>query len=403
MAMDLGSTAVGSMHVAPPLHPHFALAASNLWNRMWFREGGSNFVDSTDMVFFYTFWISTLFFVVLMFLMVYWGVKYRKRPGRAAIVSASHNTPLEIVWTVIPTILFAVMFFWGLYTYLPKVVSPSNAELINVSGSQWNWQFVYKNGASSLQMERMSDREQSLYALPKGRPVKFLMSSEDVIHSFYIPEFRIKRDVLPNRYTTCWATPTVATHKWDPATEKAVPISESNPGFHLFCAEYCGDQHSQMSNRIAVMEDPDYQAWLNKQADTSGISLAELGQKLVAANGCLTCHSIDGSAKTGPTWKGIWGQVRSPVGGKSAISDHVDFNYVRQSVLEPSAYVREGFSNQMPTFQGKLKPREILAIATYIMSLTDSAKAQELSTQELNERGADGRPPDSEQFFNPTK
>jgi len=398
--MDVGSSIsgmLGAVGGAP------VVAQTSWWTRMWFRESGSSFAAETDAVYYYIFWVSALFFVVLMFLMVYWGIKYRKRPGRPALVSPAHNTPLEIAWTVVPTILFAIMFVWGLYAYLPKVIAPSDAEIINVTAKQWNWSLTYSNGATSLQTERISDVDQPVFALPRGRPVKFVMSSDDVIHSFYIPEFRIKRDVLPNRYTMAWAEPTVATHRWDPAAEKAVPINPDEPGFHLFCAEYCGDQHSQMSDRIAVMEDPDYRAWLAKQLDTSGISLIDLGAALYKTKGCVACHRVDGVDASGPTWKGIWGQSRPPAGGKTPISDVVDFNYVRQSVLEPGAYVKSGWSNQMPSFQGQLNSREILALATYIMSLTDSAKAQAetLSTTEMDDRGTDKKPPDPEKFFSP--
>lgn len=399
--MDLGSIMSGMMAQAGGVS---VIAETSWWERLWFRDSGSNFASSTDAVFFYTFWTSTIFFVVLMFLMVYWGIKYRKKPGRAAQVSPAHHTQLEIVWTVVPTILFAIMFVWGLLAYLPMVIPPSNAEVINVTATQWNWSMTYPNGAQSLQTERVDDMEKSLFALRKGSPVKFVMSSDDVIHSFYIPEFRIKRDVFPNRYTVAWAEPTVATHKWDEASEKAVPIDPARPGFYLFCAEYCGDQHSQMAHRIAVMEGPDYESWIAKQLETSGIPLAELGAKLYVSKGCTACHRVDGVDASGPTWKGIWGEARPPAGGKTPVSAEVDFNYVRQSVLEPAAYIKAGWANQMPSFQGQLTNREVLAIATYIMSLTDSTKAaaEELSTKEMEDRGEDASPPDSEQFFNPT-
>lgn len=397
--MDAGSMMSSLMNTSLPAP---VLAQASWWDRLWFRDTASSFAGSTDAVYYYIFWISTAFFVVLMFLMVYWGIKYRRRPGRPALVSPAHNTPLEITWTVIPTIFFAIMFVWGLYAYLPKVIAPSNAEIINVTAKQWNWSLTYANGAQSLQNERMSDVDAAVFALPRGRPVKFVMSSDDVIHSFYIPEFRIKRDVLPNRFTTAWVQAEVATHKWDAVAEKAVPIDPAQPGFHLFCTEYCGDQHSQMANRIAVMEDADYQAWLAKQLDTSGIDLKSLGKALYTAKGCVACHRVDGVDASGPTWKGIWGQDRPPVGGKTPISPTVDFNYIRQSVLEPAAYVKAGWQNNMPSYQGQLNSREILALATFIMSLTDESAADALSEQEMNDRGADNKPPDSEQFFTPS-
>jgi cytochrome c oxidase subunit 2 len=369
---------------------------SSWWNRLWFRDAASTFAPSTDALFFYIFWVSLAFFAPLMFLLVYWGIKYRRKPGVPAKVSPAHHTPLEITWSVVPGILMAVMFVWGAYGYLKKVVVPSDAQQITVTAKQWAWTWEYPGGIQSLETERISDVEGAVFALPRGKPTQFLMSSSDVIHSFYIPEFRIKRDVLPNRYTTTWVNPTRATHTWDAVEERAVPIDPANPGFLLFCTEYCGDQHSQMSNRVIVLEPSDYEQWLDKQADTGSIPLFDLGATLYKTQGCATCHSVDGSAGTGPTWQGIWGDDRP---GSDA--GKVDFNYIRQSILEPGAYLTAGYGNQMPTYQGKLQPRELLALATYIQGLTESAAADAaaLSAEEMETRGEDMAPPDPERYF----
>jgi cytochrome c oxidase subunit 2 len=372
------------------------------WQRMWFSSTGSNFAGGVDALFYYIFWVSAAFFVLLMALMVYWGVKYRRRPGQPAIAepSASHNTRLELAWSIIPSILMLVMFIWGARDYLKLVVAPSGAETINVTAKQWAWSWDYPNGAQSLETETVADVEGAVFALPFGTPVEFVMTSTDVIHSFYIPGFRIKRDVFPNRFTSVWATPTEITHTYDEALERTVKI-EGADDYFLFCAEYCGDQHSQMANRIAILSTPDYHAWLAKQMDTSGISLVELGQKLTVSRGCMACHRIDDQNGSGPTWKGIWGEARPPVGGKSAISGVVDFNFVREAILEPGAYVRAGFANQMPSYQGQLSAREVLAIATYIKSLTERyrSEAEALAEQEMEARGEDGAPPDPERVF----
>ncbi len=372
------------------------LGAESWWDRLWFRESASVFAPGTDAVFFYIFWVSLLFFGPLMFLLVYWGIKYRRRPGQPAQVSPSHNTPLEISWSVIPGLLMAVMFVWGAYTYLKKVVVPADAEQITVTAKQWSWSWEYPGGIQSLQTERISDVDATVFALPRGRPVQFLMSSTDVIHSFYIPEFRIKRDVLPNRYTTTWVNATKATHQWDAVEERAVPIDPANPGYYLFCTEYCGDQHSQMANRVIVLEPADYEQWLEAQSDTSSIPLADLGATLYKTQGCATCHSVDGSAGTGPTWKGVWGEPRP---GSDA--GKVDFNYVREAILEPGAYLVQGYGNQMPTYQGKLQPREILALATYMQSLTEqyAGEAEAISTQEMENREDPAEAPDPEKYF----
>lgn len=375
---------------------------SSMWSRLWFTQGGSTHAGGVDALYYYIFWVSAAFFVLLMGLMVYWGVKYRRAPGQPAVTepSPSHNTPLELAWSIIPGILMLVMFVWGAYGYLELTVAPSGAETISVTAKQWNWTWDYPNGASSLETEVVNNVEAPLFAIPVNKPIEFVMTSTDVIHSFYIPGFRIKRDVFPNRYTSVWVRPTITTHTYDPKLEKTVKI-EGQPDYFLFCAEYCGDQHSQMADRIAVLGQADYEAWLDKQADTSGISLISLGEQLSKAKGCMACHRIDDQNGSGPTWKGIWGQDRPPTGGQSATSAKVDFNYVRQSILEPGAYVRAGFANQMPSFQGQLSPREILALATYIKSLTPQYKseAEELSKDEMEGRGEDGAPPDPEKVF----
>ena len=377
------------------------LAQDGWWTRLWFRQSSSTFAPDTDALFYYIFWVSAFFFVLLMALMVYWGFKYKRRAGVPAEVSPAHNTPLEITWSVVPTILMLVMFVWGAQGYLKKVVAPSDAEIINVNVKRWAWSFTYDHGGGSLQTERIADVDTPVYALPVDRPVKFIMSSSDVIHSFYIAGFRIKRDVFPNRYTTVWAHPTAITHRWDPDAKTAVPLGSDTMMLTLQCTEYCGDQHSQMANRIAVMSEPDYQAWKAAQLDTSTIPLVELGETLSKTKGCMACHQVGDADGSGPSWKNIWGEARPAAGGKSAIEPTVGFNYIRQSILEPGAYVKAGWPNNMPQYQGQLNERELLALAMYIKSLTESAReeALEQSDTELNEREAPETPPDPSAYF----
>ncbi len=367
------------------------------WDRMWFRAKSSTFAGETDAIFYFIFWTSTVFFVILMWLMVYWGVKYRRKPGVPIQVSPAHNTPMEVVWTVIPTILLFVMFFWGFKGYMDKSVAPVDAQTIQVTAKKWNWSWEYPNGAKTRETEKLADMEVPVFALPLDRPTKFMMSSEDVIHSMFFPEFRAKRDVMPNRYTTMWVQPTgKATHtleEYEPEKFRLAPLDDNGQiikdpaqragkGYHIFCTEYCGDQHSQMLARVAVVSPEDFKKWMDYQADTSGVPLVELGASLYKTAGCATCHKVDGGASTGPTWKGIWGTKVKSVDGKEAT---VDENYIRESILNPGAFVVEGFPNQMPSYQGKLKDREIRAIMTYIMSLNDQFKQKAIddSTQEL--------------------
>ncbi|MDX2114434.1 MAG: cytochrome c oxidase subunit II [Planctomycetota bacterium] len=365
---------------------------ASAWDRLWWGGNveASTFAEGVDHVFFYIFWVSLAFFVLLMWLMVYWAFKYRRRPGVAPQPSPSHNTALELTWSIVPTILLAVMFFWGLIAYIPMKVAPANAEVINVTARKWAWGLVYDNGASPLETEVIADAAAPIFALPVNRPIKFIMSSQDVIHSMYMPAFRIKRDVFPNFYTSQWVEATKITHRWEEQEKKFVPVNPAeSKGYYLACTEYCGDQHSQMWGRVMVLADADYALWKNQQADTSGVSLPDLGAKLYKSKGCNACHSVDGSAGTGPTWTGIWGKTHEFTDGGSAL---VDENYLRESILEPAKHIVRGYANQMPTFQGQLTDRELLALITYIRILSDNpqdkAAAEEFSARELEESKA---------------
>lgn len=368
------------------------LAAGDWWGWLWHRDmvDTGTFAAPTDAVFFFIFWVSAVFFVILMGMMLAFAVMYRRKPGVAPENSPTHHTGLELTWSIVPTILMAIMFFWGLYEYIPMKVAPGDAEIVNVTARQWGWDWVYDNGAGTLMSETIANMPSPVFALPLNRPVKFIMSSQDVIHSLYFPAFRAKRDVFPNFYTNLWVQPTVATHRWDEAEKKFLPINPAvSNGFYLACAEYCGDQHSQMWARILVLSDGDYQRWKDMQANTDAIPIVKLGELVRVKKGCTSCHSVDGSKGTGPSWKGIWGQTHQFKGGGSAV---VDENYIRESILEPAKHIVEGYANQMTSFQGLLTEREILALITYIKSLSanpdDVSGAQSDSEKEMAEQKA---------------
>lgn len=362
------------------------LAEASLQQRLWFGENASTFGDRVDPIFFYIFWVSTFFFVVLMALMVYWGIKYRRRPGVAPEVSAHHNTALELTWSIVPTILMAVMFYWGFREYLYSRVAPADAETIYVTAKKWVWGFEYRGGITSKQVENVADVDVPVFAVPANRSVNFVMTSTDVIHSLYVPAFRIKRDIFPNRYTTLWVKPldrpTHVMKEVEPGKFQAQPAFEGSRGHYLFCTEYCGDQHSQMGAMVIVLSDADYVTWLRTQADTSSIPLAELGKLLWSAQGCNACHTVDGRKGTGPTWTGIWDETHDFTDGAKI---KVDLNYIRESILEPAKHVRVGYANQMPSYQGKMTERELRAIAVFIKSLHPkfAAEAQAESDAEV--------------------
>ncbi len=326
--------------------------------------------QSWDTLYWFLIWVSGIFFVGIVLAMIIFVVKYRKEVHKKSKYIHGH-TGLEIVWTVIPSILLFVMFGWGWAVYKDMIHAPSDAMEIHVIGKQWMWQFVYKNGTSSIG---------DLY-VPLNKPVKMVMSSEDVIHSFFIPNFRVKQDVVPGMYTYVWFEAKV-------------------PGIHqIFCTEYCGTSHSGMLGRVIVLKDDQWKDWQQgKKIDvdslpadpsfpgfranrlgegmpstagtssTSGgqISLAEKGKALTTAKGCVACHSSDGTKIVGPSYKGIYGTDVKLADGSTV---KIDENYIRESIENPTAKVVEGFPPSMPPYKGLVNEEEIMAITEYIKSL----------------------------------
>lgn len=272
--------------------------------------------------------------------LIYFAIKYRRKSENDVTPVISHHNKLEITWSVVPLILVMVIFGWGFRAFMDLQTPPEDAMEIHVTGQQWLWQFTYANGAKTT----------GELHVPAGKPVKLIMSSRDVIHSFYVPDYRIKKDVLPNRYTSVW-------------------FNAKKPGESvIFCTEYCGTGHSDMMGKVIVHKPDEYQDWLasSKAPAGSDLSPVEQGKQLVQANACLTCHSTDGSRKIGPSFKGIFGhEVEFADGSKLT----VDENYIRESILNPKAKVVKGFSPVMPTFKGSLEDSQIDAIVQYIKSL----------------------------------
>lgn len=299
----------------------------------------STFSGEVDSLFYFVYYLSLFFFVLITGLLIYFAVRYRRRQGKRKLTSGiSHHTGLEILWTVIPTILVLIIFVWGFKGYLRMHVVPKDAIEVKVTGQKWAWVFDYANGANSV----------NELIVPAGKPIKLLMSSKDVIHSFFVPDFRIKKDVLPNRYTVIW-------------------FETRQPGeFDLFCTEYCGDQHSGMIGKVKALSELEYTKWLETSGIDEDMPLAELGEKLYTAKACNTCHSIDGSKNVGPSFKGIFGHDAEMADGSTLT---VDENYIRESILQPQAKVVAGYQPVMPTFQGILKDRELDGLIEYIKTL----------------------------------
>jgi len=302
--------------------------------------GHSTFAPQVDALFYLIFYIVTAFFAVVVFGLIYFGIRYRRGRRRESKESGpTHNTMLEIVWTAIPTVLAIFVFFKGFNLYMKMYIPPKDALEIKVTGQKWFWSFDYPNGTTTV----------NELDVPVNKPIKLLMSSKDVIHGFYIPDFRIKNDVLPNRYTVTW-------------------FEATEPGaYNIFCTQYCGKGHSEMLAKVKVMSEREFNDWLTSGSEAGkGMPPAEFGAKLYQSKACATCHRIDGIASVGPSFKGIFGNQVKLSNGSSVM---VDENYIRESILNPGAKVVMGFQPVMPTFQGILSDKEIDALIAYIKSL----------------------------------
>jgi len=311
------------------------------------EDGGSSFwmppqvstvAHSVDWLFNLILAISVVFFLLIVVLMVVFVLRYRHREGQSAKASPSHNTALEITWTGIPVVLVIVIFVFGFKGFLDMSTPPANAYEILVEGQKWNWSFTYPNGYVDPNLH-----------VPVDRPVRLVMSSQDVIHSLYVPAFRIKMDVVPGRYSKAW-------------------FEATEPGeYDLFCAEYCGTGHSNMIAHVVVHPVGEFETWLEKASNfLDTMTPVEAGQKLFQVRGCQQCHSVDGSGKTGPSLLGVYGHNQILSDGTSVVADE---NYIRESILEPQARVVAGFDPVMPTYQGRLSDDEIVAIIAYLKSL----------------------------------
>ncbi|MBC8479501.1 MAG: cytochrome c oxidase subunit II [FCB group bacterium] len=301
---------------------------------------GSTFAPEVDALFYFIFYTALVLFVLVITVMIYFGIKYRQKSKETPLTSGvDKNHLLEFTWTIIPTILVVIVFFWGFNTYMTMNVVPKDALEIKVTGQKWFWSFDYPEGFNSVHE----------LTVPVNKPVKLVMSSKDVIHSFFVPDFRVKMDVLPNRYTITWF--------------EANKLGQH----HLFCAEYCGKGHSEMLGSVNVVTEEDYALWLEKsQTVDESIPLEELGEMLYTKKACVTCHTLDGSILVGPSLLGIFGSVVYHTDGSQVVADE---NYLRKSILNPQADVVVGFDPVMPTFQGILRDREIDGLVAYIKTL----------------------------------
>jgi cytochrome c oxidase subunit 2 len=267
-------------------------------------------------------------------LVVYFAVRYRRRTPEQIALSGRSSRVLEIGWTVIPLGIFIFIFYWGAELYFSTTRAPVDSIPIDVVGKQWMWKFQHAEG----------QREINTLHVPLGRPVKLTVASQDVIHSFFVPAFRIHLDAVPGRYRTIWFQPTqVGT-------------------FHLFCSQYCGTQHSGMIGEIVVMPPDEYARWLTSSPEGS---TASEGEKLFRQLSCNSCHTGDASARA-PFLGDLYGQTVSLQSGDTVRADE---NYIRESIVDPQAKIVAGYKPIMPTFQGRLDEEQLMQLIAFIRSL----------------------------------
>ncbi len=299
-----------------------------------FPDQASTVAPQVDALYIFLIGITVFFTLLVAGMMIYFSIKYRKSKYPVA-TQIEGSVPLEILWSVIPTGIALFIYVWGAVLYFNLSRPPRDAMEVYVVGKQWMWKVQHPSGS----------REINQLHIALGRPVRLTMISQDVIHSFFIPAFRTKTDVLPGRYTYTW-------------------FEATKPGtYHLFCGQYCGTKHSAMVGQIIAMEPSDYAAWLSGGSGEG--SLASNGEKLFTSLGCITCHTGQ-SGSRGPNLAGLFGQPVKLSDGRTLVADE---NYIRESILYSQAKVVAGYQPIMPTFAGQISEESLIQLVAYIKSL----------------------------------
>ena len=299
-------------------------------------ESASTVSGKVDALYFYLSGVTAFFTLLISGVLIFFVIKYRRRMPNEIPRPVAGSHKLETIWSVIPFMIAMSMFAWGAQIYFQNSRPPKNANEIYVVGKQWMWKIQHSTG----------QREINELHVPVGRKIKLIMTSEDTIHDFFIPAFRIKADVLPGRYTT----------QWFEATKAGT--------YHLFCAEYCGMNHSGMIGSVIVMQPTEFDNWLSGNASQQSPAVA--GQQLFQSLGCVSCHGANGEGGRGPALAGLFGRKVFLTNNQTLIADEA---YIRESIENPQAKVVSGFNPIMPTFQGQVTPEQLIQIISFIKSL----------------------------------
>ncbi len=305
----------------------------------FFPKAVNEYAREHDFLHYMITWGGVFIFVAVVGVMLYFIIRYRYHPDTNPIAKKQviHNLKLEITWTIVPTVIVMAIFLWGAKDYLEGNVAKQGALEYQVIGQKWSWVFFYKEGFKTA----------SELTIPVSKPVRLLMTSKDVIHSFYVPNIRLKRDVVPNRYTVL-----------------SFQIDEVGT-YQVFCTEYCGDEHSSMWAKINVVDDASYDVFVATAVEQVNIPPVELGEKLYRSYGCNACHTLDGGELVGPSWQGLLGKKREFTDGSSLVADE---DYIYTSMLTPWNQIVSGYNNVMPSF-AYLSDKELSGLIEYIKTI----------------------------------
>jgi len=340
-----------------------AAHAVNQEGTFWMPPQASSFAAEVDFVYYFIYWIDIVFFVGLMGTMIWFAIRYRQREEGEPTSPIKGSHTVELIWAVGPSFFLIAMFVLGFKSYLTQSIPPADAMEVRVTGQKWNWSFSYPD---------LGIEGESTLIVPVDTPVRLTMNSRDVLHSFYVPDFRIKKDVLPNRYTVIWFdVPEI----FDPRphegrnTDGDGIANGLGVGEHqVYCTEYCGDGHSRMLTTVQVLTDEDWEKWVDEKTniDLSAMTAAERGGMYYKSKGCAGCHSVDGSRLVGPSLLGLWGKEESLADGTSVM---VEDNYLRESIMDPGAKIVATYDNQMTPYAGILSDDEVNDLIDFIKTL----------------------------------
>ena len=306
-------------------------------------DSASTFSWQVDALYFYLSGVTLFFALLISAVLIFFVIRYRRRTPYEIPRPVAGSHKLETIWTIIPFVIAMTMFGWGARVYFTQYKPPTDAVEVYVVGKQWMWKLQHATG----------QREINQLHVPVGRKIRLIMTSEDVIHDFFVPAFRTKADVVPGKYTTLW-------------------FEATTPGtYHLFCAEYCGMNHSGMIGSVIVMEPREFDNWLS--GNVGSTTPAAAGQALFQTLGCASCHGANGEGGRGPALAAVFGTETTLQTGEKV---RVDDGYVRESILNPQAQIVAGFGPIMPTFQGQVSEDQLVQLLAFIKSLSASGKPQ---------------------------